>query len=53
MRTSSTFFERVHLASLWKLESDTMKNKPENFSAQKGIPQADLFSPPKVELFIT
>ena len=38
---------------LWKWETDTMKNKPENVMLYKWLPQQDILGHPKVKMFVS
>lgn len=46
-------FKSLPYNVLWKWETDTMKNKPDNVFIHKWLPQADLLAHPKIKLFIT
>ena len=49
----NSVFRRMRQRIVWKWESDTMEDKPDNVLLQKWCPQQDILGHPNVKAFIT
>ena len=46
-------FGQLEQRIIWKWESETMEDKPDNVMLSKWLPQPDILAHPKLRLFIT